>query len=146
VNLHLEPVVFTNPPASLSLLGMKLVDMTPELQAAYDSYAPTGVLILDPGTNGVRLGIGQMNQGERFWVVGHRNIKNLREMVTELLRINEIEPPGLPNEEGCRGNVRVVYEHLRGAGNDTERLKLTEGDIAELKKAAATLPPDGTGK
>ena len=145
VNLHLEPVVLTNPPAPISLLGMNLSDVTPELQAAYDLNAPTGVLILDPGTNTVRLGIGLRNRGERFWMVGNRQVKNLREMVTELLRINEIEPPGNPNE-GSRGNIRVVYDLLRGAGTYTARLKLTEEDMAELKKVAATLPPDSAGK
>jgi hypothetical protein len=138
-------VVITNPPTPASLLGMKLADMTPELQVAFDLYAPTGVLILDPGTNSVRLGIGSRHRGERFWMVGNRQIKNLREMVAELLRINQIEPPGDPNE-GSRGNIRVVYDLLRGAGTDTEWLRLTEEDIAELKKAAATLPPDGAGK
>ena len=145
VNLHLEPLVLTNPPTPISLLGMNLVDVTPELQAAYDLNAPTGVLILDSGADSIRLGIGLRNRGERFWMVGNRQIKNLREMIVELLRINEIKPPGDPNE-GSRGNIRIVYDLLRGAGTYTDRLKLSEEDIAELKKAAAMLPPDDAGK
>ena len=131
VNLRMEPVVLKNPPKPVNLLGMKLADVTPELQAVYDLYAPTGVLILDPGTNDLWLGPSVL-KGERFWLVGDRQITNLSEMVAELLRIDAIAPPGDPNE-GCHGSIRVVYD-LPGADRTyTTRLKLTEKEVAELK-------------
>jgi hypothetical protein len=133
VNLQLTPVILQNPPKAVSLFGMKLADVTPELQAAYDLTAPTGILILDPGTNSIRLGIGAMSQGERFWMAGNKEVSNLREMAAELLRLGTNDPPGDPNK-GYRGSVRVVYDLLRGAGTDTEYIKLTDDDIAELKK------------
>jgi len=133
VNLQLAPVILKNPPKAVSLFGMKLADVNPELQAAYDLSAPTGILILDPGTNSIRLGIGTMSQGERFWMAGYKQVSNLRQMAAELLRLGANETPGDPNE-GSRGSVRVVYDLLRGAGTDTEYIKLTDDDIAELKK------------
>jgi hypothetical protein len=145
VSLRLQAVVLENPPRPINLFGMKLVDMTPELQDVYDLYAPRGVLILDPGSNPLRLGIGELSRGECFWVVGGRVTKNLRELVEELLRVNEINPPGDPNE-GCRGSIRVVYDLLRGAGTNTQRLKLTDEDVAELKELAATLVTNGAGR
>ena len=53
-------------------------------------------------------------------------------MVAELLRIDAIAPPGDPNE-GCHGSIRVVYVYRSGAGTNTQRLTLTDEDIAELK-------------
>ena len=132
LNLPLEPVVFKDPPKPVTLLGMKLANVTPELQSVYNLDYATGVIILDPGINHLRLGIGELSQGECFWVVGDRQIKNLREMVTEILRIDAIAPPGDPNE-GCRGNVCVVYDFRNGVGTNTQRLKLTDADRAELK-------------
>ena len=77
VNLRMEPVVLKNPPRPVSLFGMKLANMTPELQTVYDLDSPTGVLILDPGVNHLRLGIGELSPGDRFWMVGSKEIKNL---------------------------------------------------------------------
>ena len=52
--------------------------------------------------------------------------------MAELLRIDAIAPPGDPNE-GCHGSIRVVYTYRGGAGTNTQRLRLTDEDIAELK-------------
>jgi hypothetical protein len=52
--------------------------------------------------------------------------------VTEILRIDAIAPPGDPNE-GCHGSIRVVYAYRNFAGTMTQRLKLTDADLAELK-------------
>jgi hypothetical protein len=139
-NLKLEAIVLKNPPKTVSLLGMKLADETPELQEVYDLYHPQGVIVEQPGTEISRLGTSSLGAGDCFWIVGDKQINNLREMVTEILRINDVAPPGAPNE-GCRGNVRVVYEFNNASGTDTEHLKLTEGDVAELKEFAATYTP-----
>ena len=140
VDLALEPVVLKDPPKPVTLLGMKLANVTPELQAVYNLDSSTGVVILDPGTNHLRLGMGELSQGERFWVVGDGQIKNLRELVTELLRIDAIAPPGDPNE-GCHGSVRVVYVSRNGTGTNTQRLKLTDADRADLKSFLLTATP-----
>jgi len=135
VDLRLEPVVYKNPPKPFSLFGMKLADVSPEVQATYDLAAPRGVVILEPGPNHLRLGIGPLREGESFWIVGNHEIRNLRELVAEMLRISAVEPPGQINE-GCRGAVRVVYEYPRGAGTNTQYLLLTDEDVAELKQLA----------
>jgi hypothetical protein len=133
-------VVFKTAPKQVSLLGMKLANVTPELEAVYNLDSSTGVIVLDLGTNYFHLGIGELSQGDRFWVVGNRQIRNLWEMVTELLRIDGIAPPGDPNE-GCHGSVRVVYAYRNGAGTNTQRLKLTDADRAELKIFLLTATP-----
>ena len=135
VNFRLKPVVFENPPQPVSILGMTLAGMTPELQAVYDLDLPNGVLILDPGTNHLHLGFGALSQGDRFGIVGRKEIRDLPDMVAELLRINAIAPPGDPNE-GCHDYIRVAYTHRNGAGtmNLIQILRLTDEDIAELKR------------
>ena len=133
VNLRLEPVIWKSPPASVSLLGMKLADITPKLQSVYDLDSPTGVLILDPGTKSSRLGMGEMSIGERFWIVGNKEIKNLRQMVAEVLRVDAL-PKSINPNEGCHGSIRVVYTYRHRGGTNTQWLKLTAEDIAELKR------------
>jgi hypothetical protein len=140
VSLRMEPVVLKSPPKPVNLFGMRLADATPELQAVYDLDSPTGVIILDPGIHHTRLGIGELSRGLRFWIVGDRQIKNLQEMVEELLRIDGIAPPGDPNE-GCHGGIRVVYVYRGRAGTNTQRLTLSDEDIAELKNIRLTITP-----
>jgi hypothetical protein len=140
LNLRLEPVVLNPPPQPVSLLGMKLADVTPEMQSVYDLDAATGVLILDPGDQSARLGLGTLSLGERFWIVGNREVKNLREMVAELLRINALAQDVDPNE-GRHGSIRVVYCYRSRGGTMTQWLKLTEADVAELKRFQLTAPP-----
>jgi serine/threonine protein kinase len=144
VNLRLEPVVMKNPLLLMPLFGMKLADITPELKAAYDlDDSANGVLIVNPGENCQRLGIGTLEEGEYFWAVGNKNISNLQEMVTELLRINEIDPPAEEKwiEEGHRGDIRIVYSSQHGSS--TQYIKLTDDDVVELKKLAAVLREKG---
>ena len=142
VNLQLAPMILKNPPKPVDLFGMKLADVNPELQAAYDLRAPTGILILDPGTNSARLGIGTMSQGERFWMAGNKEVLNVSQMAAELLRLGTNDPPADPNQ-GYRGNVRVVFDLLRGGGTDTEYIKLTDDDITELEKLSCRKASNG---
>ena len=132
VNLALKAVIYESPAKPVSLLGMKLADATPDLQAVYNLDSSNGVVILDPGTNFLRLEIGGLTPGDCFWIAGDRVIKNLKELVTELLRVDAIPAPGDPNE-GCHGSIRVVYEYRNRAGTMTQRLKLTDADRAELE-------------
>ncbi|MFO1512287.1 MAG: carboxypeptidase-like regulatory domain-containing protein [Verrucomicrobiota bacterium] len=138
LDLQLAPVVLQHPPRTVRLFGMELADVTPELQTVYDLVDPTGVLILDPGPDHQRLDIGPLDRGLCFWIVGERPIKNLREFVAELLRIHNLAlDPATP--AGGRGSIRVVYRYRNLAGTNTQRLKLTDLDIAELKKLQLAL-------
>ena len=133
LELQLKPVVLEPPLKTVPLFGMTLVDVTPELQTVYDLVDPTGVLILDPGPDHQRLGIGTLDPGLSFWIVGERPIKNLREFAAEILRSNNLEPDKA-TPAGGPGGIRVVYRYRNRAGTNTQRLKLTDQDIAELKE------------
>ncbi len=139
-DLQVEPVVLKNFAKPVALLGMKLADMTPELQALYDLGSPTGVVILDPGAGHSRLGIGKLSRGDRFWIVGQREVHNLRDMVEEILRIDATSPPGRMNDRS-RGMIRVVYSYRGGLGTNTQWLTLTEADVAELEKLRLSFEP-----
>jgi hypothetical protein len=143
VNLRLQPVTLKTPPQTVNLFGMKLAGITPALRAAYDLGDARGVLVLDPGPNVEQLGIGRLEEGNYFFVVGENTIDDVGRMVSEILRINEIAPPGKENE-GCRDNVRLAYStrHL----SNTQRLKLGAAQIDELKKVAATLSSQTSAK
>jgi hypothetical protein len=106
------------------------------LKAAYDlDEEAKGVLIVNPGPNIARLGIGEPEAGEYIWMIGQKPIANLREMLDELLRINELEPPADDwREEGHRGHIRLVYSNRHRS--ITTRIEFTAEDALELKKLA----------
>jgi len=145
VQIEVEPIKKSNmlsksPEAEpLILLGMQLIDVTPELKAEYQLYHPFGVLILDPGFGHQRLGIGELRKGYYFWMVGNKKINNMREMITEILRINAKPKPteGGSIDEGHNGFVRVVYGY--GKGTNTQYIQFTEEDAKELRRAGRAL-------
>jgi len=136
INLRLEPVVLKNPPRTVSLFGMKLADANAELQSVYDQDEPTGVIVLDAGTNCARLGVGGLAEGCRFWTVGLGKINNVREMATVMSQL--IDTTSML--EGHLTTVRVAYMNRGSYYNDTAYLKLTWDDVNELKKLVAAHP------
>lgn len=140
VILKLEPVELEKDIKAVTLLGMQLADETPALKKLYDIPPNTGgVVILDPGADHERLGIGKLEKGYSFFMVGDKNISNLKEMIAEILRINALPKPsaGEMVQDGYHGLIRVVYL-IRG-GTNTQYLKLTDEDAKQLREVGKEL-------
>ena len=140
VTLRCETVELKAPLKTVTMLGMKVADVTPEIKEIYDlPPAHNGVVILDPGKDYERLGVGELREGYFFWIVGNKKINNVREMIAEILRINNKPRPikGGMISEGHKGFVRIVY--VRRDGTNTQYLKLTDEDAAELMSLAKKL-------
>jgi hypothetical protein len=120
-----------------AVLGMQLADATPELKSAYDVYHERGALILDPGKNADRLKIGELAEGDVFWIVGQTRVGNVREFIDQILA----ETAGQNAEEY---RVRVVYAFIRveAEGNNTQYLKLTKDDLKQLQMLSDQLNPE----
>jgi hypothetical protein len=138
VNLRLEPIVLATPPKPVALFGMEVTDLTPELRKAYDLGDAKGVLILDPGANSERLGIGALAEGDYFWTIGEKSIGSLKEMVSEMLRNIEIEAR-TRSKAGSHGSIRVVYSSRHWS--HTQYLDVTDKELIELKKISSKLGP-----
>ena len=140
VTLRCETVELKVPLKTVTMLGMKVADITPEIKEIYDlPPAQNGVVILDPGKNYGRLGVGELREGYFFWIVGNKKINNVREMIAEILRINNKPRPikGGMISEGHKGFIRIVY--VRRDGTNTQYLKLTDEDTDELMSLAKKL-------
>jgi hypothetical protein len=121
--ITLEPVVLKEAPKTVKLLGMTLAPVNEELRDVYDLYDAHGVLILDPGADHARLGIGDLEEGDSFWLVGNDDsIETVEELARALL-------------EGPPDRIRVVYSFRRlwFQGTSTQYARLTEADREELK-------------
>jgi len=119
-------------PANLkkySVLGMQLTDVTPDLRSAYDLWSKSGALILDPGKNSGRLGIGELAEGYSFWMVGQKRVGSVRELVERVLA----EAGG---QTAPKHYIRIVYTFSRVdfEGTNTQYMKLTKDDLADLQK------------
>ncbi|MBM4084118.1 MAG: carboxypeptidase regulatory-like domain-containing protein [Planctomycetes bacterium] len=143
LELRLAPIGLKEPSKTLTVFGMKLADLTPELRDAYDLYHERGVIILDPGKESRRLGIGELAEGDCFIEVGESRIRSTTQFVVQTLAYarNPLSRwPALAHPKRLPGNLpymcRVVYESrgLDGHGNSTQCLKLTEQDIEELRR------------
>jgi uncharacterized GH25 family protein len=119
---------------SQAVLGMQLADVTPELESAYGLFQRRGALILDPGKNSDRLGIGPLAEGYHFWMVGQRRIGSVREFVNQILA----ETAG---RNADLHSVRVVFgfSTVEFDGNNTQYLKLTRDDLKELQTVSDQL-------
>ncbi len=138
VTLKMSHIEIKGPLRPVTLFGMQLVDVTPELRQVYDLGNPDAVMILDPGANHRRLNIGELRKGYCFWQIGDKSISSLKEMVAELLRQLA---PSWTGQQGQLARpprrVRVVY--TKPASANTQYLVLTENDVAELKQVAEQL-------
>jgi hypothetical protein len=119
---------------TVTVLGMKLTDTTPELRTAYSLFDTGGALILDPGPNSVRLGIGRLEHGYNFWMVGNKRVANIREFVEQILA-----EAAAQNRD--QYSIRVVYSlsTLAFDGTNTQYLKLTKDDIEQVQGVAEQL-------
>ncbi len=136
VELRLQPIVLTEPLDTIDVLGLKLATITPELRAAYFlNDDARGVLVLDPGKNSARLGIGELQEGVCISRINDRRSSTVRRFVDLLLQTATTakqEPP-FP-----------AKVHFRFSGPDglvlTEAtMELTPADVKELHAAAAAL-------
>jgi hypothetical protein len=139
ISMKLRPIKIADDYVAYDLLGMKVADNTSGLKAQYDTCMDKCVVVVDPGTQAKRLGLGDLAKGNAFWIVGHQRPTNLREMISEILRINAkpVPAPGEFSQEGFCGRVRVVY-HIRGATH-TAGLKLTEADARQVRELGREL-------
>jgi protocatechuate 3,4-dioxygenase beta subunit len=135
------------------VLGMTLADVTDKVDEAYNLQTIVGknrgAMIVDPGDRVDDFDIGPLRPGYVFWMVGNDRITDVRSMVSQLVK--EAKSPTIP--PGARGNlsarvlpnggaqVRVVYiiNDDRGHGTNTQYMKLTAADIAELERVLKTL-------
>ena len=139
VTLKIQPVELTEGIKKIKLFGMEVADATPSLQKLYNlSHGDEGVVILNLGTDYERLGIGKPEIGNSFWIVGHKKIKDVKEMISEMLRINGKAPTTAGRiDEGHHGFVRIVYDMRNGT--NTQYLKLTDEDVRQLRDTGRQL-------
>src|SRR5262249_43037304 len=137
LEVRLEAISMPAELPTYSVLGMQLTDMTPELKSAYDQFYIRGALILDPGKDSDRLEIGELAEGDVFWLVGQKRIGSVREFVDQILT----ETAGQNADEY---RVRVVYGFIRvhAEGTNTQYLRLTKDDLKQLKMTSDQLAPE----
>ncbi len=135
--VRLKPIVVPGGVKTYSVLDMKLADVTPALKSAYDLWNDRGAFILDPGPNPGRLKIGDITEGDVFWMVGNQRIGSVREFVDRLLAEPGVQIAG-------ERRIRVVYSYVRvdGEGNNTQYIRFTDDEREQLKELADRLAAD----
>lgn len=128
INLVMQQLDLPATIPTQEVLGMTLTDVTPKFKKAYDLWMDGGALILKPGLNWVRLGIGKLEPGNVFWMVGQQRVSGVRDFIEQLIAESE-------SQDGPQFSIRVVYSMSVPAfdGNNTQYMLLTEQDILALK-------------
>lgn len=125
-------------PERHEVLGLEVGDVTPQIKKACDLNFDEGVLVLDPGSDSRRLGIGELKAGDYFWMVGLHRVRNTREFVDRILT-----EAAMQEEE--RVSIRVVYTMSRpqSDANNTQYLDLSREDLRQLEEVRRKLSGDG---
>ncbi len=134
VDLRLEAISLAAAPKVIDVLGMQLTDNSTELQSVYEPHHNRGALILDPGEDSDRLEIGELVEGDNFWMVGMKRVESVREFVEQILA-------EAAEQDTNEYSVRVVYSfrNLDYIGTNTQYLKLTKEDIDQLREVQTQL-------
>lgn len=139
MTLRMTPIELKSPLEPVTLFGMQLVDVTAELETAYDlfpyGFSTDGVMILAPGVDHRRLQIGHLKKTYCFHVIGEQRVTNVREMIGELL--GQITRHPTYRQGDVPDPIRVVYTIPNGVS--TQYMELTPADVAELGQLADTL-------
>jgi RNA polymerase sigma-70 factor (ECF subfamily) len=125
LELALEPIVFKVEPETVKLLGMTVATGSEELKDAYDCYEAACVVILDPGPDHRRFGIGVLAEGYQFWLVGEEPVKTVEELAKKLLDESK--------RDSCGVHVVYRFSDLEMSGTNTQYMKLTDADLEELR-------------
>jgi Carboxypeptidase regulatory-like domain len=137
LEVRLEPIVVPGGVKSYSVLGMQLADVTPELKAAYDLPFDNGAMILDRGPNPDRLKIGDLAEGDVFYMVGDHRVGSVREFVDRLLA-----EPGRQIEGERRIYVYYGLDRVDYAGTNAGYIRFTEDERKQLQELSEQLAPD----
>jgi len=139
MTLRMTPITLENPLEPVALFGMQLVDVTAELETAYDlfpyGFSTDGVMVLSPGADHRRLQIGDLKKTYCFHVIGEQRVTDVREMIGELL--GQITRHPTYRQGDIPDPIRVVYTIPNGVS--TAYLELTPADVAELGQLADKL-------
>ena len=121
-----------------TLFGMKLVDVDDDVRNRLSLHTFENILILEPGPNAARLGLGQVEQGDCFCNVDDRvddaPIRDTNDLARRLLVACQTQK----RAGKANFSVSVIYSCFRaGDYNDgNARMRLTEEDLTELEKLA----------
>ena len=135
--INLQAMNLPADPPTVEVLGMQLTDTTPELRAAFNLYNEHSALILDPGQDSDRLGIGTLAKGYDFWMVGDERVGSVREFIEQILA-------EAAKQNATTYSIRVVYnfKSLDMDGSNTQYLRLTRQDVDDLRATLSKLPRD----
>ncbi len=135
LSVRLQAISFPTDVKKVSVVGMQLTDVTPQLKSAYDLWNKSGALILDPGNEFERLEIGTLAEGYCFWIVGDKDVSSVRDFVQRL--VTEAD-----RQKGPIYRIRVVYtfHSIDFDGTNTQYIKLTRDDVKQLRIVLAQLP------
>jgi hypothetical protein len=145
VTLRMERVGFKGSLTPVTLFGMQLVSTPPELRDRNSSDFGGGLLVLDPGPQRQRLGLGEFQRGYRFSTVGSRSVFSLKDMVKGLLE--EMTPARTKEASAAPQTpyqVQISYR-TRGGSSKDGSMTLTPEDVEELKKLAEQLGVTAAG-
>lgn len=143
---QLKGVTLITPVRPLTLFGLQLVEITPEIQAIYHLDDTKGLLVLQAGPRAQRLVQSRtLTDGCVIWEVGAVKISTLADFVSNFQRIagrQATTRTTLKNGnwlvEGDRDWVLIVYMMTVKRGwSDTEPLRLTPQNRDELMALSA---------
>lgn len=118
------------------VMGIRLVDASEALRKKYDLPQHAAVVVVDPGANHMRLGIGTLREGYGIWKIGDEAVKGVKHTVERILsehaKAKKVNPR-FPT-------VRIVYVYGgKAVGSNTQHLVLSPADIASLERTATAL-------
>jgi beta-lactamase regulating signal transducer with metallopeptidase domain/5-hydroxyisourate hydrolase-like protein (transthyretin family) len=138
LTLKMKPIESKSRWARVTLFGMRLANVPFESWYMDASNSEGGVLILDPGPNPSRLGIGELQKGYRLDAIEGHPISSLLSLLCELL--NRAIPVSTDKTgESPQSSPPIGVSYLTPTGTYMGYLTLTRDDVEELKRVAEEL-------
>ena len=133
LELVAKPIESTGPMHPVNVMGLRLVKVDDAIRGEFRVPEQVRVLILDPGADSTRFGIGALRAGFGIWMIGGAPVSSVQETVERILA-----------EQAAGKPVQVVYTWASRPGRkegwtNTQQMTLTPSDVAALRRAQTTL-------
>jgi hypothetical protein len=127
VHLVAEEVRLERPHPTTTILGLSIAEVDEELRQAFEVPEYVKLVILDPGPEFRRLGIGDLERGYGIWHIGKTPVASVREMLDRLID----SASAISMDE--RGRIVYTFWNERMTGTNTQHLRLNAEQVEELR-------------
>ena len=140
LEFQLIPMKWPKETQPINVLGMTVININDNINSLFEIDGHGyGALVLDPGQNSSRFGLGDLKAGDYFTYVNFIRCHSVADFIDKLLENAKVAQDNLPTQTPIEIYVSYQYRRVQASNVKTKYMKLNDADIQSLKTLYAEL-------